>query len=384
MLLDNLIRKYAPDYERVAEEYNMICTGSVKDRSLVGLDVRPCVIDLPQNGGARPVITAEKPRVNADDVRERADTLTRYRQRLQELLKIEHIEQHSDKWYEMRQDMITASNFAQALGEAKFGSQKEFILSRCTETEDKQRLNPWIPPLKWGTMYEPLAIEIYKRRNDVALHSFGLVCHDKIKFFGASPDGITEDGIMLEIKCPFRRALNGKLPLQYYYQIQGQLDTCDLDECEYLECKFGEYMVAGEDAETEDLKTLYEILVPEEINVSVPEEHGLIIEWCQEDMPHYTYSPVFYEEDRDALERWLMERQELLKTLPGAKLHVWRLHQIMVQRVVRNRGFLEEKFPELERVWNKMLAYRQNNQMMHHELDTAKAIAKTERTKIKI
>ena len=28
------------------------------------------------------------------------------------------------------------------------------------------------------------------------------------------------------------------MPQQYYYQIQGQLDVCGLDECDYLECEF--------------------------------------------------------------------------------------------------------------------------------------------------
>jgi hypothetical protein len=39
------------------------------------------------------------------------------------------------------------------------------------------------------------------------------------KFFGASPDGINELGIMVEIKCPFKRKLK-KIPSiieQYYY-----------------------------------------------------------------------------------------------------------------------------------------------------------------------
>jgi hypothetical protein len=40
---------------------------------------------------------------------------------------------------------------------------------------------------------------------------------------------------MLEIKCPFRRRITGEVPLQYYYQIQGQ-----------LECEFSKYFNEAE------------------------------------------------------------------------------------------------------------------------------------------
>ena len=58
---------------------------------------------------------------------------------------------------------------------------------------------------------------------------------------GASPDGITKDGIMLEIKCPYTRVMNGTVPPQYWAQVQGQLEVCGLDMCDYLECKLVKY-----------------------------------------------------------------------------------------------------------------------------------------------
>ena len=61
----------------------------------------------------------------------------------------------------------------------------------------------------------------------------------KFKIFGASPDGICDIdsppdyiGRMLEIKCPPRRKFTREVPKHYWMQMQGQLETCDLEECD--------------------------------------------------------------------------------------------------------------------------------------------------------
>ena len=63
----------------------------------------------------------------------------------------------------------------------------------------------------------------------VEVFEFGILRHPTIECLGASPDGISDIGIMLEIKCPWKRKKTETIPEQYYYQIQGQLDVCSLD-----------------------------------------------------------------------------------------------------------------------------------------------------------
>ncbi|PNH02587.1 Lon protease [Tetrabaena socialis] len=89
-------------------------------------------------------------------------------------------------------------------------------------------------------MYEDVAQQVYCKRNGVRIHEFGLLKHPTVAHIGASPDGISELGVMLEIKCPYRRQITGEVPVQYYYQIQGQLEVCGLQECDYLELKLEE------------------------------------------------------------------------------------------------------------------------------------------------
>jgi hypothetical protein len=105
----------------------------------------------------------------------------------------------------------------------------------------------------WGNKYESVAVLIYEYRNNVKVLEFGCLKHPFINFLGASPDGITEDGIMLEIKCPSTREITGIPPPYYWCQVQGQLEVCELDRCDFLECKIKEY-----DGEEEYLNDNYD------------------------------------------------------------------------------------------------------------------------------
>ena len=58
----------------------------------------------------------------------------------------------------------------------------------------------------------------------------------------ASPDGITETGVMIEIKAPFRRKITSIPPVYYWYQMQQQLQVCNLDRVDFVECKIAEYL----------------------------------------------------------------------------------------------------------------------------------------------
>ena len=97
-------------------------------------------------------------------------------------------------------------------------------------------------------MYEPVATTFYEKLNNLTVLEFGLVPHPEFKIFGASPDGICDIdspsdyiGRMLEIKCPPKRNFTSEVPRHYWMQMQGQLESCDLEECDFLETIFKEY-----------------------------------------------------------------------------------------------------------------------------------------------
>jgi putative phage-type endonuclease len=267
--------------------------------------------------------------------------IPKYKEVLSSLLQSTGIEQKTDAWYKARKSLITASDFAQALGEGKFGTQKQFYQKKCGYEVDN--FDPYIPPLKWGCMFEDVATRIYAKRNHVTVHEFGLLKHPHIDYLGASPDGITEHGIMLEIKCPFKRKITGEIPVQYLYQVQGQLDVCNLDECDYLECDFA--IVKDPD----EFWSSYN---------DIAFEKGIIAEYEKEGSPVYSYSPTTCE---------MGELMEWKSQHPDAIIHMWRLRQYNVVRVYRDKEFIAGKIDQLKDVWDNVTRYREDKSAYDRE-----------------
>jgi putative phage-type endonuclease len=272
------------------------------------------------------------------------EVIPKYREILSSLLKDKGVEQKTDAWYKARKSLITASDFAQALGEGKFGTQKQFYQKKCGY--EVESFDPYIPPLKWGCMFEDVATQIYAKRNHVTVHEFGLLKHPSIDYLGASPDGITDHGVMLEIKCPFKRKITGEIPAQYYHQVQGQLDVCNLDECDYLECDF------------------YVVKNPEEFWSSYTDygyEQGIIAEYEKDGSPIYQYSPATC--SMGELMEWESQHS-------GAIIHMWRLRQYNVVRVYRDKEFIASKNDLLKDVWDNVVRYRADKSSYDRETIT--------------
>ena len=73
------------------------------------------------------ILSAGGGKYTKDDIVSRIDLLMLNKQKVQELLELPLVEQKSEQWYEMRRNLITASDFAQALGQGKFGTQAEIF-----------------------------------------------------------------------------------------------------------------------------------------------------------------------------------------------------------------------------------------------------------------
>jgi putative phage-type endonuclease len=270
-------------------------------------------------------------------------------QKVEYLLTLPKIEQKSQEWYEIRKNMITASDFAQALGDGKFGTVEQFYKKKCVPESDVFVSNPFF---KWGNMFEDVALRIYEHIQKTTIYQFGLLKHPNYDFFGASPDGITADGIMVEIKCPMKRKIiPGDVPQQYYYQIQGQLDVCDLNDCDYFECEFS--------------IVNYEKLC----DGGSGGYRGVILEYQNE---AYAYSPdvnLSVEE----LKKW-----ESTQPSNPIKRHIWKLEKYNMVRVEKNKEFISQKMKLLEQVWQNILRYRKDKDL--YELEIGKNVAiETER-----
>jgi putative phage-type endonuclease len=291
-------------------------------------------------------------------ISERIDKIRSYRKQLAVLKTLPVIEQRSPEWYASRHNLITASDFGDALGIEKFGKKanvNKFYEKKCGFEAEPVFDNSNIF-LQWGIMFEPIATNIYKNRTGIAVHEFGLVVNKRFNFLGASPDGISDLGVMLEIKCPYKRVITDDSILkQYYYQIQGQLDSCELMECDFLEVKFDEYTTPDEFWDDfEDEQCIY---------TKCYKEKGIIIK-TQDNA--YIYSP--YNVNKSSLTSWLNN------SLNGnaVKVYFWYLESFSLKRVEKQPQFVDNLNIQLTDVWNNILKYRNNKDIYDQDIKSNK------------
>jgi hypothetical protein len=58
-----------------------------------------------------------------------------------------------------------------------------------------------------GEKYEDEARILYEQRHGEVVHELGLCPHPEHTWLGGSPDGVTESGKLVEIKCPMHRKI---------------------------------------------------------------------------------------------------------------------------------------------------------------------------------
>ncbi len=155
-----------------------------------------------------------------------------------ELLKIGYIKQRSKKWMESRTFKITASNVDTLLRNDGCKT-KETLFKEKLGICSRFKGNIYT---EHGILYEPIGIHRYQMLTRKIGLKFGLITHTKYGFIGGSPDLITLDGILVEMKCPYRRnekRINNLkryvIPSQYMAQVQLLLEITGLEVAHYVE-----------------------------------------------------------------------------------------------------------------------------------------------------
>ena len=277
--------------------------------------------------------------VSRSYIKKRLDKIMKYQLQLEELKKIPVIEQRSPEWYEARQGLISASDFGQALNKGHYGTQRDFLIKKIT---GKSKEITFKAPLFHGIKFEDVASDIYCKRNRVTMNEFGLLKHPEISYIGASPDGISSNGIMLEIKCPYKRKIDGKILEQYYYQIQGQLEVANLEECDFLECCFNNFR-----NEEEFLNDIDEL-----------KETGIIISYRNNDEEDYKYYYSNLDDSKEKMIKWKENKLSEFDILTDFKVEYWKIKKYHCQRVYRDVNFFYEESNDLKTLWEKIEYFR--------------------------
>lgn len=148
--------------------------------------------------------------------------------RVIELLKQTYDDQRSPEWFALRGNMLTASDVASAIGCNFFKHPEALILEKCGYRKFNGNANT-----ARGVRLEPIVRDMYDAQNNSKTHEIGLLVHPEHRWLGGSPDGVTEDGVLVEIKCPNK--ISSKVPVYYMPQIQLLLEIMNLEECDFIQ-----------------------------------------------------------------------------------------------------------------------------------------------------
>ena len=149
------------------------------------------------------------------------------------------VEQGTPEWFAARLGIATASRFKDIMARTpapRNNYSAELVAERLTgEREEGYKSSD----MQWGNDYEAVARLTYKLNNpDKKVRDCGIFLHEKIAC-GASPDGLVDDDGTIEIKCPktathIQTLKSGKLPTQYFWQVQGQLWITGRKWCDFI------------------------------------------------------------------------------------------------------------------------------------------------------
>lgn len=272
------------------------------------------------------------------------------KKRVKQLQKKPQPEQRTPEWFLQRQTKITASEAASCLFKSElvcrnyidefqlknfkinenepvnpYETREDYIIKKCAAFYGENVFRD-TPHTLWGKKYEEVATRLYRKLNKTKVIEFGLLNHSRLKWLAASPDGITEDGVMLEIKCPKSRKIDPQAPTLYYYiQMQIQLECTNLDQCDFLECELKEF-------DTEE----------EWLNYSVQEGQfkGIVLGVTDS----YVYPPDSLDSDLDYL-NWKNDNSNLIPSY-------YVISKYNIIHVKRHKEWFENNKKDIKQVWD--------------------------------
>lgn len=270
--------------------------------------------------------------------------------------------QHSADWYTQRRNRLTASEFAQILDGRRGALLRQKIAP--SSVSEKSFASPVgiaqpdgdMNATTWGHRFEPIVRDIYEQElagPGVVNDSLGRFTHQRIPWLSASPDGIITKGPLagrlLEIKAPKTRQPGEFVPVEYFVQMQIQMEVADLDVVDFVEAQFNQRPVSALSAE--DKKAIAKAAWKGRIEVR----------GCIEDSTTWSYNYSKAVEDLgDAV---LPESKE-----PILESTVWWLVGWYPRTVLRNKIWWQSiGWPNAELFWAEVLSLKDSNTISHIE-----------------
>ena len=277
--------------------------------------------------------------------------LAKLRAKINYLQSVPQPEQRTPEWYAFRYQHLTASNIWKIF--ISDSTRNQLIYEKCQPLNtSKYSTNVSLEsPMHWGQKYEPLSVMLYEELYAAKVSDFGCIPHRTLEFLAASPDGIVTDekslryGRMLEVKNIFNREITGTPKMEYWVQMQLQMEVCELNECDFLETRFKEY--ADQDAFEADAAA------------EPDEKRGMLMLFMTGDgKPVYEYAPLnicpgnsLGNSLGNMYESWQEEMMEKNKALMWVKNIYWKLDELSCVLVLRNKFWFAAALPQIKDIW---------------------------------
>ena len=265
--------------------------------------------------------------------------------------------QRSPEWYVMREGMLTASSIASIFNENPYQTRKKYLMEKCGFIKGFSGSEA----SEWGVKYEPVANEVYSELYGKKVFEYGLIPHPVYKFLGASPDGITEDGVMIEIKVPSSRAITGIAPRYYWVQMQIQMEVCDLQLCHFTELRIKEYSLEEE----------FWAMMDPDLNYTniLSQYHGCVLVFRDqiEDKNNYIHAPFQF--DCESLKEWI---NETIATTENENMiflnkSFWYVEIISIVPVHRDREWFAKSIHLIKDFYDEIQYFKKAGEAALHE-----------------
>ena len=152
------------------------------------------------------------------------------------------IEQGTTEWHLLRLGKVTASRITDVLSKGKSGEsagrknyRMELVVQRLTGLPGESFTSA---AMEHGVLTEPKARFAYEAEKQQFVEQVAFVDHTSIEWFGCSPDGLVNDGL-IEIKCPnstthIEYLTDQKPPAKYIPQMQCQMAVTGRQWCDFV------------------------------------------------------------------------------------------------------------------------------------------------------
>ena len=258
-----------------------------------------------------------------------------------------------------------------------YNTYAELLRKKCAPPSSEPTMGS--VEMEWGVAYEHIVTELHQAFSGTDIHAFNLIPHPTVPFLAASPDGVSSDGRMVEIKCPYSRMPTGKPKIQYWIQMQLQMECCDMEVCDFLDIVIREY--GNREAYINDrygnAETADDFIYS---RTATGHPKGIMIERNIQDVQSgriqrkYYYTPVLHfeneQQETDWINEWAQniykEIGESTKRILGVltdqietyQMRYWYIEQWNSVPVARDREWFKLRYPDLKNFWDLVTLYR--------------------------